>query len=571
MEREIDVLWVLAAATLVFFMQAGFMCLEAGLTRSKNNINTSMKVLADFAITAVIFWAFAFGLMFGTSSGGLFGMSNFLLDFNQGSPPLFAFFFFQLMFAGAAVTILSGAIAERTRFGAFIVMAALSAAVIYPIFGHWVWNGGLSGTTSGWLGARGFVDFAGSSVVHSVGGWISLAALLVIGPRTGRFAPDGTPRKISGANLPLATLGVFVLWFGWFGFNGGSTLAMDDRVPRIIANTLMAGAAGMIGSLFIGWFRRKIAEVGLLLNGTLAGTVAITANCHAVSLPAAAIIGAVGGVVALFVEDWLENARIDDAVGAIPVHLGGGIWGTLAVGIFGQPELLGTGLDGGGQIVAQIIGIVVCGIWAFGIAFILFTLFNRISRLRVSADDESIGLNVSQHGATTEVLELFTVMDYQARTGDLSLRVPEEPFTEVGQIARNYNRVIDALELATARTEAVVRSAFDGIITFSKGTLAITSMNPAAASMFGYRVDSILGEPLVTLLGAGETGVVLGADQINTILSRKVGTSPQLQMYGRHANGRIFPMEVVVTEAEVGGEAFYTGTFRAVTDGEPEE
>jgi Amt family ammonium transporter len=411
------------------------------------------------------------------------------------------------------------------------------------------------------------VDFAGSSVVHSVGGWISLAALLILGTRYGRFAPDGTPRKIPGANLPLASLGVFLLWFGWFGFNGGSTLAMDDRVPRIILNTAMAGATGMVSSLIIGGRMRKQAEVGLLLNGTLAGTVAITANAHAVSLLSAAIIGAVGGLVALLVEDWLEKLRIDDAVGAVPVHLGAGVWGTLAVGIFGQPELLGTGLDRGGQIIAQVIGIVVCAVWAFGVTYILLWIINNLFPLRVTPDAESIGLNVSQHGATTELLEMFTTMDQQARTGDLSLRVPEEPFTEIGQIARNYNRVIDALELATARTEAIVRSSIDGIITFSKGALAITSINPAARRMFGLVTDELLGEPLTVLLGTQESGgLVLEPQQIDAIFTKRVGSSPHFELIGRRADGSTFPMEAVITEALIGDEAFYTGTFRAVAE-----
>jgi Amt family ammonium transporter len=570
MEREIDVLWVLVSAGLVFLMQAGFLCLEAGLTRSKNNINTAMKVLADCSVTVFLFWLFGFALMFGVTSGGWIGTTNFVLDYQQGGAPLFAFFIFQVMFAAAAVTILSGAIAERARFSGFLLMAAVAAGIIYPVFGHWAWNGGLAGTPSGWLGARGFVDFAGSSVVHSVGGWISLAALLILGTRSGRFAPDGTPRKIPGANLPLATLGVFILWFGWFGFNGGSTLAMTDHVPRIILNTALAGAAGMLSSLLVGWPVRKQADVGLLINGTLAGTVAITANAHAVSLLSAAVIGAVGGLVALLVEGWLEKLRIDDAVGAVPVHLGAGIWGTLAVGIFGDPELLGTGLDRGGQILAQVVGIIVCAIWAFGVMYIALWIINRIFPLRVDPGAESIGLNVSQHGATTELLEMFTVMDQQARTGDVSLRVPEEPFTEIGQIAKNYNRVIDALELATARTEAIVRSSIDGIITFSKGALTITSINPAARRMFGYIGDELLGEPLTVLLGTDEGGgVVLEPQQVDAILSKRVSTSPNFEMIGRRTDGSTFPMEVVVTEARVGEEAFYTGTFRAVSQSAP--
>jgi Amt family ammonium transporter len=551
--REIDTLWIIITGALVFLMQAGFLCLETGLTRSKNNINAAMKNLADFGVTTVLFWLFGFAFMYGTTQSGLVGTSDFLIDVDAGGARL-TFFFFQVMFCGAAVTIVAGAIAERTRFTAFLLMAAVGSGITYPIFGHWVWNGADIGQSMGWLGQLGFVDFAGSSVVHSVGGWISLAILLILGPRAGRFSKDAPSRRIPGANVPLASLGVFLLWFGWFGFNAGSGFMIDSTsVPRIVVNTVLAGSTGMIATLIVGWRVRERAEIDLLLNGALAGAVAVTANCNVVSMPSAAVIGAVGGLIMLAVEALLERCKIDDAVGAIPVHLGAGIWGTLAVGIFGNFDLLGTGLSRVDQIGVQVFGIIVCGVWAFGITYIIFSIINRFSPLRVRPEDEISGLNVSEHGATTEMYDLFRVMETQSQTGNLSLRVPVEPFTEIGQIAERYNHVMKALEVATARTEGIIRTALDGIITFSKDALSITGLNPAAVRIFGYAPEAALNQPLSLILDA--PGKFLQSLQ-----------EGRAELTGRRADGTLFPVEVVVTEAKAGDTSFYTGTFRDITE-----
>ncbi len=453
----VDVLWILLSASLVFLMQAGFLCLETGVTRQKNNINVAVKNLTDLGISIILFWAFGFAIMFGQSWAGFLGHTSFLTDFSQTTVWAVAFFLFQMMFCGTTVTILSGAVAERMRFDGYIVLAMLVSGIIYPVFGHWVWNGLDVGGAFGWLGQLGFVDFAGSTVVHSVGGWVALATLLILGPRTGRFAEDGTPQKIQGANLSIAVLGVILLWFGWFGFNGGSTLAMNDQVPYILANTMLAGGAGLVGALLIGWYRRGRADVDLALNGSIAGLVAITANAHAVSSPSAVLIGLIGGMIMLLVEELLLRWQIDDAVGAIPVHLGAGVWGTLAVALFGQAEMVGTGLGFWAQLGVQCLGIIVCGGWAFGTTYLLLQIINRWLPLRVSVEAEKVGLNVSEHGATTPLIDLFQVMDAQSRTGDLSLRVPVEPFTEVGQIAERYNNIITSLEQMTSRTQNLER------------------------------------------------------------------------------------------------------------------
>ena len=448
-----DVFWVLICAGLVFLMQAGFTCMESGLTRSKNSINVAIKNITDFGISTILFWAFGFAMMFGESVNGWIGSTQFCLSLDDGSWTS-TFFLFEIMFCATAVTIVSGATAERLRFRSYIIISIILSGMIYPVFGHWVWNGIQSGTASGWLAQIGFIDFAGSTVVHSVGGWVALAALLIIGPREGRFPRVGAHRKIHGSNLPMSVLGVLLLWVGWFGFNGGSTLSLNDQVAGIITNTFLAGASGVMVTLTVGWIIRKQADAELVIFGSIAGLVSITASAHAVSTASALAIGGIGGIVMLGVDYLMDYLHIDDAVGAIPVHLGAGIWGTLAVAIFGREEILGTGLSRSGQLLIQAIGIGVCFLWTFGLAYGFFTLINFFLPLRVTVEDERIGLNVSEHGATTELLDMFRIMDSQSKTGDMSLRVPVEPFTEVGQIAERYNSVMEALQKEAAKTES---------------------------------------------------------------------------------------------------------------------
>ncbi|NES23282.1 MAG: ammonium transporter, partial [Symploca sp. SIO3E6] len=441
-----DIVWLLACAGLVFLMQPGFMCLESGLTRSKNSINVAVKNLADVGISVILFWAFGYALMFGASWAGWIGNKGFFLDLDA-DPKLAAFFIFEAMFCGTATTIISGAVAERLRFSAYLLIALLVSGIIYPLFGHWAWNGAETGSLTGWLGKLGFIDFAGSAVVHCIGGWVALAALLVIGPRTGRFTSSGRAQKIHGSNMPFSVLGVMLLWLGWLGFNGGSTLALNEQIPGIIVHTILAGAGGMLTTVAIGWFQRKLPEVELLINGSIAGLVSITASCHAVKTPEALLIGAIGGAVMLFANYWIERWQIDDGVDAVAIHGVAGVWGILAVAWFGDPEILGTGLSRYSQLLVQLLGIIVAFVWAFGLTYLLLSITNRFFPLRVSLEDEEVGLNVSQHRAKTEVYQLFQVMDKQAETKDFSLRVPEEPFTEVGKIAHRYNQVMDSLEV----------------------------------------------------------------------------------------------------------------------------
>ncbi|WP_269526812.1 ammonium transporter [Coraliomargarita parva] len=440
--ESLDIAWILITAALVMVMQVGFCLLESGLVRAKNGINVAIKNLADFSVSAIVFWLFGFGIMFGTSLNGWIGSEYFLFD-AENAPWVMAFFTFQLVFCGTSITIISGAVAERMRFSAYLFVALFTSGIIYPFFGHWAWGGLIEGTSQGWLAARGFIDFAGSTVVHSVGGWVSFAGILVIGPRLGQFDSE---RRIQGHNLLLATVGVLMLWFGWLGFNGGSTLALNAHVPPIIAKTILAGACGGVSALLFGYVYYKMARTWTIMNGVIGGLVGITACCHVVTMPAAACIGAMAGIICMLGMLLLERFKIDDAVGAVPAHAFCGIWGTLSVALFGSQEAWGTGLSRLEQLQVQLTGIGVCAVWTFTIAFVFFTLLNRVIRLRVTEEEEREGLNVSEHGASTELLDLITEMDAQEQAGSFDKRVYVEPHTEVGQIAAEYNRVLERIE-----------------------------------------------------------------------------------------------------------------------------
>lgn len=441
--------WILICALLVILMQAGFMCLESGLTRSKNSINVAIKNLADFGFSVAIFFMMGYAIMFGASWGGLFGTQGFFgLSGNNQSHET-AFFLFQAAFCGTAVTIISGAVAERMHFTGYIVIVILVSGITYPFFGHWVWNGAEHGVSNGWLGQLGFIDFAGSSVVHSVGGWVSLAALLIVGPRAGRFPKHGVAHEISGHSIPLAILGVILLWIGWFGFNGGSTFALDNRVGSIMINTLLGGTGGMLSALVVAWRKTGYADIKALMNGCLAGLVSITANCHLISAPSALIVGGIGGILMLYISSWLAAHKIDDAVDAVSVHVGGGVWGTFAVALFAPLESIPNATSRFTLIIVQLLGIAVCALWAFGLSYWALKRIDKVLPLRVSRKHEQLGLNFTEHGVKTEFFELLQTMHVQRQTGDMSLRVPVEAGSEAGYIARRYNQVLDKLSEET--------------------------------------------------------------------------------------------------------------------------
>lgn len=449
-----DMAWLILCGILVMLMQAGFACLESGLVRAKNSINVAIKNLVDFCVSSILFWALGFAMMFGATAGGWIGTTGFLAE-DMGDPWGGAFFFFQLVFCGTATTIVSGAVAERIAFKGYLLITIVTSIAVYPIVGHWAWGGAATREALGWLNGRGFVDFAGSTVVHSVGGWVSLAAILILGSRHGRF--EGNGHEIQGQNLVLATVGALILWFGWYGFNAGSTLGLTASIPLIVANTTLAGAAGALAGLGLAWWRLSRPDVPLTINGALAGLIAITASAHAVSPLEALAIGMMGGAVMVGVTRLLEWMQADDAVGAVPAHVGAGIWGTLAVGIFGDPAQLGTGLGWGEQIGIQLIGIGACAAWSFGASFALLWLINRWLPLRVPLEAEQEGLNTAEHQAVTASTELLRAMDYQRTTGNFARHVPVDPYTEVGEIAQQYNQVLDRVNVEQTEREAALR------------------------------------------------------------------------------------------------------------------
>jgi len=392
-QRNLNIVWIILATILIFLMKAGFAMVEIGFTRSKNAVNALMKNFVDFAISAVTFWAIGFGLMFGTTNG-IFGTDGFYLqDYIKNLDPwLFAFWMFQVVFVSSTAAIVSGAMAERTRFVASLMFTLLLTAFIYPIFGSWVWGGLYHG--SGWLERLGFIDFAGSTVIHAIGGWAGLAGTIVLGPRLGKFSEKGMMKPILGHNLPLAALGTLILWFGWYGFNAGNTLEGNERIGLIIINTTLAGAAGALTGMITIWLIAGKPDAGMTLNGALAGLVGITAGCAHVSPFWAIVIGVVAGSLVVFSVKFFDRLKVDDPVGAISVHGVCGVWGTLAVGLFKTGELFNLK-----NLSVQFLGSAVAFFWSFFVAYAFFKFIDYLVGLRVSAEEEFRGLDYSEHAA----------------------------------------------------------------------------------------------------------------------------------------------------------------------------
>ncbi len=403
--RGLNTLWVLITASLVFWMQAGFAFVEAGLTRSKNTTNILFKNLIDFVFATLAFWAFGYAFMYGSTAAGWIGTTGFFTDATLGDVvgvPVLAFWFFQLVFAGTAATIVSGAMAERTKFSSYLLYSFFISALVYPIAGHWIWGGGWLWTLPFGVGFR---DFAGSTVVHSIGGWLALVGAITLGPRIGRFAKDGTPVAIPGHSISLTVLGVFILWLGWFGFNPGSQLAIHggnaDAVSLVAVNTNLAAAAGGLVAMLVAWlFVTRKPDLPTTLNGVLAGLVAITAPCAYVTPAYSILIGAIGGVIVVYGALLLEKLKIDDPVSAVPVHLMNGVWGTLAIGIFATENGV-TGLVAGdaSQLMAQLIGVGAVGAWCLLTGSLLFGAIKVVTGLRVSREEEMKGLDIEEHGS----------------------------------------------------------------------------------------------------------------------------------------------------------------------------
>ncbi len=419
----VDTLWVLFTAFLVFFMNLGFAMVESGLCRAKNTVNILAKNFIVFGISTLAYYLVGFGFMFGNGNPFIGTEGIFALTGGDNSPatgeaykgaysalswtgvPLMAKFFFQLVFCGTAATIVSGAVAERIKFISFIVFSFVICAILYPVTGHWVWGGG-------WLGSLGMFDFAGSTVVHSVGGWAALAGIIILGPRIGKYKPDGKPKPIYGHNMTIATLGVFVLWFGWFGFNPGSTMALNGpAIAHIAVTTNASAAAAALSATILSWIMMGKPDLSMILNGCLAGLVAITAPCAFVSLPSSIIIGLIAGVLVVLSVFFFDRRKIDDPVGALSVHLVNGIFGTLSVGLFADKTLsaaIGTDAEslrnglflGGGfeQLGVQALGVVSVGAFIFALALVVWFILKVTVGVRVKREEEMMGLDIGEHG-----------------------------------------------------------------------------------------------------------------------------------------------------------------------------
>ncbi len=418
MQVGVDTAWVLFTAFLVFFMNLGFAMVESGLCRAKNTVNILAKNFIVFAIASASFWFIGWGLMFGNGNPfmgleGLFfagGADNspamgdaykgVYAALNWTGVPLWAKFFFQLVFAGTAATIVSGAVAERIKFHSFIFFSFILVGIMYPITGHWIWGGGF-------LQSLGMFDFAGSTVVHSVGGWSALAGVILLGSRTGKYRADGSVNPIFGHSMSMVTLGGLVLWFGWFGFNPGSTMGVGDgsAIAHIAVTTNTAAAMAILSSTLVSWLIQKKPDLSMIINGALAGLVAVTAPCAFVSVGSSAVIGLIAGVLVVFAVLMFDKLKLDDPVGALSVHLVNGVFGTLAVGLFAQDKITGTatgnGLFFGGGfklLAAQAAGVVAVGVFTFVVAFAVWYLIKMVMGLRVSVEEEIAGLDLGEHG-----------------------------------------------------------------------------------------------------------------------------------------------------------------------------
>ena len=412
---QIDTMWVLVTAFLVFWMNCGFGCVESGLCRAKNTANILGKNFVVFAFSTVAYWLIGFGIMYGDGNSFM-GLSGWLVTGADNSPamaadykgvytslnwtgvPLLAKFFFQLVFAGTAATIVSGCVAERIHYKSFMIFTLVLVGLSYPITGHWIWGGG-------WLSAMGMRDFAGSTVVHAVGGWAGLAGILLLGPRMGKYKPDGTVQPIPGHSMSLVFIGGVVLWLGWFGFNPGSTMALDPRaISHVAMTTNLACCTAIVSSTIVAWMVLGKPDFSMTVNGALAGLVAITAPCNFVSVNSSAIIGLIAGVIVVFAVTFFDKLKIDDPVGALSVHLANGIWGTISVGLFATSDAPGGGANGlfngggFGSLQAQLVGTLAVGAFTFGLAFIVWLVVKATMGLRVTPEDETRGLDISEMG-----------------------------------------------------------------------------------------------------------------------------------------------------------------------------
>ena len=505
LRAHLNHVWVMTAAALVLLMQAGFLLLEAGMVRSKNSINVAQKNVADFFVSAACFAVFGFMIMFGPTFMGLFGSPGTLWGYSGLDEWTYTFFVFQVAFAGTAATIVSGAVAERMSYAAYIVLASVVGLLIYPVFGHWAWGAGLVTENKPWLAASGFIDFAGSTVVHSVGAWIALAGIIILGPRIGRFDANGKALPIHGHSHVLSATGAMLLLVGWIGFNAGSTAAASGAVGKIAANTLLGASFGGIVAMLIGRAKDGTYLTNRLVNGLLAGLVGITAGCDAVGPKGAIAIGAICGASVVFVEDFvLHRMKLDDVVGVVGVHGVSGVLGTLLVPFFAMPEKL-NGLTVMGSFLVQAKGAGAAFLWAFGMGLLTFWVMKVTIGIRLSEEDEMRGLNAAEHGAAigTGALqqELYRITQLER---DLTRRLDAASGDEAAEIAQIINPFLDEFQRVQAdiarhatrinKASSVIGGLSDQFLQDSSAVSSTSGKMVVAAASLSGRASAAVGQ-----------------------------------------------------------------------------
>lgn len=554
MYSAVDTIWVLLAAVLVFFMQAGFAMVETGFTRAKNAGNIIMKNLMDFAIGTVVFWVIGFGLMFGQNNGFIGSLDLFIQGDYGSTFPSAAFIIFQTVFCATAATIVSGAMAERTKFISYCIYSAIISAVIYPISGHWIWGGG-------WLAQLGFHDFAGSTAVHMVGGVSALVGAAILGPRIGKYDKDGKPKAIPGHSLTLGALGVFILWFAWFGFNGGSTVSMTgdsiEAASNIFITTNLAAAAATVVVMIITWIRYKKPDVSMTLNGSLAGLVAITAGCDAVSPVGAFFIGVIAGFAIVFGVEFIDKVlKIDDPVGAIGVHGICGALGTILVGIFATDGgLLYCG--GFGLLGTQILGVIAVAAWVGGSMLVVFLAIKALVGLRVSKEEEISGLDITEHGIANSYADFMPVVPQVLGATDAgSVQIPVISKTTVSTSA-SAQASHDSKKVKMTKVEIITRQSRFEALKAAMDKIGITGMTVTQVLGCGMQKGSTnyyRGNPVESnLLPKVQVEIVVSKIPVETVVE-----AAKAALYtGNIGDGKIFVYDVEnVVKVRTGEEGF---------------
>lgn len=560
-QTNLDTIWVLVAAGLVLLMQIGFMLLEAGMVRTKNSINVAQKNLLDFTFSAFAFACVGFMFAFGAASDWLVGFDTDLIFITGLDLENKAFFIFQVMFCGTAATIVSGAIAERMRLSAYIICAVFTAIVIYPVFVHWAWGSALRENAGAFLANMGFMDFAGSTVVHGTGGWIALAACIVLGPRIGKYDKNSKPIRLHGSNPVLATVGGLFLLVGWLGFNGGSTFAANSYVAHIITNTVLAAAAGGITGYFLGWYQDRVIFPEKTLFAMLGGLVAVTAGCMSLDVVGAIIIGIAGGVTAILSSQFLEtHFRIDDPVSAVGVHGFSGAVGTIGLALLAPVDQLATG-SRMEQLWVQLFGVTLNFVWAFGIGMLFFSVLVSVMRVRAGEEDERVGLNSIDHGSRFGFERVEDAFSSLARgTADLNMRLQVEPGGDAEQLTKAFNKLISNIqdgerdrhekadeqrnEEEAERLSALANATFEAIIISRNGI--ILDGNVALQRLLGLPLEEIKGCTLFDFIDEADIGFVKG--QLGK------AETPPYEIRIMHNSGEKIPVEVRAREIMYRGE-----------------